>query len=86
MLSAIGGLFAASRGLQAVSLVLAIWVAWQGNSALQRFLGRQEGRSEVIAQTNTSAEKISEKAVENRERGDVPDALAKLRKRSCGNC
>ncbi len=47
MLSAIWGLFAASRGLQIAALVLACWGLWEGNNALQQSTGRAEGRSEV---------------------------------------
>ena len=86
MISAVWGLFAASRGLQVVVLALTCWGIWEGNNAWQRSTGRAEGRSEITTQTNTEAEKISEKAVENRSRGDIPDALAKLLKRSCRDC
>ena len=40
-------------------------------------------RATQTVEINQAAEKIGEKAVENRKRADVPDAAERLRKRSC---
>jgi hypothetical protein len=62
MLSAIWGLFAASRGLQIAALVLACWGVWEGNNALQRSMGRTEGRSEVTTIVKEKADANTEVA------------------------
>ena len=47
----------------------------------------QRGADKIVAATNKQAEKTSEKATRNRGRADaVPDPVAELRKRSCGDC
>lgn len=67
------------RGL-AIAAVLAGSFGWWLRNHDQRVEER------VVTNINKSAENLSEKAVENRARGDVPDALAKLRKKSCRDC
>ncbi len=74
--------FRGSLPLQLIVIAIAGWAAFEGNNYYQRNIGA----SQVVAKTNTAAETLSEKAVENRARGDVPDALAKLRKRACRDC
>jgi len=66
--------------------LLAIVGALVGAFELNNWSQRSKGAASVIEKTNKAAENLSEKAVENRERGDVPDALAKLRKRNCRDC
>jgi hypothetical protein len=71
-----------TRPLQIAALIAALVGAWELNNWKQRNVGA----SQLAEKTNTEAEKISEKAVENRALGDVPDAVAKLRKRACRDC
>jgi len=77
----------ASRGLQIGVLILGLWGAFEANNALQRHLGRVEGRSSVIAETNDQAEAIRAKAMLARDRAsDVPDAVARMRATYCTDC
>lgn len=67
------------RGLLSGGVVIAAFLVW-----LSSHDAKVEQR--VVTNINEAAETLGEKAVESRERGDVPDALAKLRKRNCRDC
>ena len=67
------------RGVLSGGIVVATFAAWL-------WTHDQKVEQRVVTSINNAAETLSEKAVENRARGDIPDALAKLRKRACRDC
>jgi hypothetical protein len=82
MISLAWAIFRGSRALQAATAILLGWIAWNGNNAYQRHVGKEQLRAASIE----AGRRANAKNEVVRRAAKQPGAFDRLRADSCRDC